>query len=251
MSATPSPRRLEERLASLAGQSLQPERSTRVATPLTASLQNSPPPEQEPAPGAQPHTPAVAPLAKPTVRVQGSEIIIEDAGSPPHTAQHQGFDISRTTTATLRVQPPASRATPPVSRDRLLSGSAAEQPPSNRPLDQQQQQRPAVAGASAHREPGPASTPADPGSAARAAAAALLRPYNSTLTEENVAYLNKLDQVRGRGDAAERLWRWLDGAGPPYDVEPSMGLTPKVGGPPAARPSEKRRSFCCFGCFRG
>lgn len=92
--------------------------------------------------------------------------------------------------------------------------------------------------------------------------------YRSTLTEENVAYLNKLDQYTasrpdaGARSSSERIWRWLEGSGPPFDnPPPSLGVPPVTKGPAASsgatrRHGEKRGSggglFSCFGaCFGG
>jgi hypothetical protein len=129
--------------------------------------------------------------------------------------------------------------------------------------------------------------------------------YRSSLTEENVAYLNKLDQYSSRPEssgaalqpasacppalpgrraavhaqagkhavvscvfrgartlptavdpAAERIWRWLEGSGPPFDnPPPSLGVPPVSKGTHAAaskRPAGTRRGlFSCFSCFGG
>lgn len=87
--------------------------------------------------------------------------------------------------------------------------------------------------------------------------------YRSTLTEENVAYLNKLDQYTTRPDAAgrsssERIWRWLEGSGPPFDnPPPSLGVPSVTKGGNAAtasrRQADKRHGgfLSCFNCFGG
>lgn len=79
------------------------------------------------------------------------------------------------------------------------------------------------------------------------------------LTEENISYQNKLAQYSGRADPAERMWRWLEEAGPPYDVQPSLGVpsapSSRQGASLAAaaagskRHRGRRRLWC--GCFGG
>lgn len=55
------------------------------------------------------------------------------------------------------------------------------------------------------------------------------RLRNSTLTEENVAYMRRLDRQssQARQSHRDRIWKWLIHSGPPFEVEPSTGV-PKV-----------------------
>ncbi|PSC69571.1 ATP synthase gamma-subunit [Micractinium conductrix] len=86
--------------------------------------------------------------------------------------------------------------------------------------------------------------------------------YRSTLTEENVANHNKLEQYASRPDAtgrssSERIWRWLEGSGPPFDnPPPSLGVPTVSKASMAAanrKQTEKRPGgfFSCFNCFGG
>lgn len=54
---------------------------------------------------------------------------------------------------------------------------------------------------------------------------------------------------------AERMWRWLEDAGPPYEGSPSVGVPTKALAPgPDALESTRPRSsgrFWCFSCFGG
>jgi len=56
------------------------------------------------------------------------------------------------------------------------------------------------------------------------------RLRNTTLTEENVAYMRRLDRQssQARQSHRDRIWGWLIHSGPPFEVEPSTGV-PKVG----------------------
>lgn len=288
--------------------------------------------------------PASGPLSAPRLRVQGADIILEDAASPkaadpgstPQPAGGGGGDAANAAPAAvvakagLRVA--TSGASPPSGgNDAHPSATAqqlhAQQQQAAQPPAPQQQQQP---------QPAPPHLPAAPQqhhlvAAARASqshelelqlrlasrtatgisnmALASSRPtqqqvnsgggqaddrlrghdggalgpgssapgavegpvrmkYRSTLTEENVAYLNKLDQyTSSRPDAggrssSERIWRWLEGSGPPFDnPPPSLGVPPVAKGAAtnpggARRHGEKRGSggglFSCFGaCFGG
>lgn len=55
------------------------------------------------------------------------------------------------------------------------------------------------------------------------------RLRNSTLTEENVAYMRRLDRQssQARQSHRDRIWMWLIHSGPPFEVEPSTGV-PKM-----------------------
>ncbi|GAB4819224.1 hypothetical protein N2152v2_006270 [Parachlorella kessleri] len=77
--------------------------------------------------------------------------------------------------------------------------------------------------------------------------------YRPTLTQENVQHLAKLEQYSARPDPTERMWRWLEDAGPPYEGSPSVGVPSKaVPGPDAAASAHHTpRRFWCFGCFGG
>eukprot|EP00887_Chlorella_sp_A99_P001771 scaffold19.g1771.t1 len=240
-----------------------------------------------------------APLSKPTLRVQGGDIILEEtAASPQHRSTAGGGDetfASRGPTRSLStLEPGASggRHAAAAAAAAALAGADAPGGPAfsrqttgdtgraaaagSRPTTFQNLNLSADAGGgeAGPRPPGMNGGDAPhnhhhhhhhhsqhrhhegeggAGSSSEAVAASRAK-YRTSLTEENVAYQNKLAQYSGRVDPAERMWRWLEEAGPPYDVQPSLGVPPPPprqasGSVPAGkRHAGRRRRFWC-GCF--
>lgn len=87
---------------------------------------------------------------------------------------------------------------------------------------------------------------ASPGSQASPPGAQL-----SPLTAENMQLMGRSERFGARPETSERLWRWLAGAGPPYESSPSVGVNSKAAAlpPAAAKPPRGRRRAGCFLCF--
>ena len=268
-------------------QSPSPRRSVDVAAAATAARPSDEPPAMTAAlAAAAPQLATAAPLAKPTLRVQGGDIILEDATSPQAASAPQGAFASQPGGSGLADGDGAARPSAvadaqqqqqqqqqgdvmlgPRLMRKMTSGDASRALAASRQSTQQVGVPAAVAAAAG---PGGAAEAAvhrlqhqqgaDGALATATAEAAGRGPlpvarHRSTLTEENVAYANKLGQYSGRADPAERMWRWLEGSGPPFDVQPSLGVPP----PPsrsasaavlaAKRQPGRRRLWC--GCFGG
>ncbi|PRW56895.1 hypothetical protein C2E21_4385 [Chlorella sorokiniana] len=261
---------------------------------------------------------AAEPLSKPRLRVQGADIILEDAASPKDAAENGGGPAQRLEQQQVAAAAAAGapgQAAGAAAGGAGASASAAAQQPAVMPTQQQQQQQQQVqppplnlaaamrvsqthehelqlrlasrtaTGVSnmaiastrapithplAHGDDsrlrgldavvGGGGGEAGPASGGSSAVEGPVRiKYRSTLTEENVAYLNKLDQYASRPDAtgrsSERIWRWLEGSGPPFDnPPPSLGV-PTVSKTNLAatsrRQGAKRSFFSCFNCFGG
>lgn len=255
---------------------------------------------------------AAEPLSKPRLRVQGADIILEDAASPKDAAENGGGSAQRppqdqpqlaAAAAGLPAQAPVAAA----GNAGAGTSAAAQQPAAlaGQPQQQQSTQPPplnlaAMRVSQAHEHElqlrlasrtatgvsnmaiastrplathplphgddsrlrghdagGGEAGPASGGSSAVEGPVRI--KYRSTLTEENVSYLNKLDQYASRPDttgrSSERIWRWLEGSGPPFDnPPPSLGV-PTVSKTNLAassrRQGAKRSFFSCFNCFGG
>lgn len=277
------------------------------------------------------------PLSKPRLRVQGTDIILEDAASPP--AEEAAVAVAAAGAAASSKQARAAVAVagngqvqqPPVQVAAAAKHGGMQQleaVPAMPPSPQQQLGAPipqhhlvaaarvlqshehelqlrlasrhatgnstlAVAGSKAlagtvtatgqgddrvRGHDGAAGGDAGPSSSSAAVEGPVRMKYRSTLTEENVAYLNKLDQYSSRPDAtgvrnmelshsrvptgalltpsADRIWQWLEASGPPFDnPPPSLGV-PTISKSSVAAASRrqagtKRGFFSCFNCFGG
>ncbi|KAL4421144.1 hypothetical protein ABPG77_000779 [Micractinium sp. CCAP 211/92] len=216
---------------------------------------------------------APGPLTAPRLRVQGADIILEDASpkaaDPGSSKQPAGGGVGNAAVAAAPAADDKSSHELELQlrlASRTATGASNMALASSRPT---QQQLNSGAGLGDDRPRGHDAGALGPSSSAPGGVEGPVRmKYRSTLTEENVAYLNKLDQyTSSRPDAggrssSERIWRWLEGSGPPFDnPPPSLGVPPATKGGPAnsgatRRHGEKRGSggglFSCFGaCFGG
>lgn len=201
---------------------------------------------------------ANAPLQRPTLRLQDGDIILEDAALPPAAASrdvngpfantpHDPSGVpnnlsSPATPATLalgQMMVNSSQITfnslqPQLSRDNTNRSAAATPEPRNN-------------GIGSFR----LYFDAEPGRGGSS------RTKTTELTSSNVQQLTKQAGEPGKASTTERMWKWLADAGPPYDVQPSVGVATRPAQAAASQQSSKLGTqksskgglFACFKCF--
>lgn len=150
-------------------------------------------------------------IVKPTLRVLNGEIILEAQHSPEEERQPSAKTVTlrepleetkatNNSTAALRSQ--TRLVTPPAPhspRDSRVHNSSLS---NNRHLNLEE----------------------FPSNSSSSHKQSTFKP-RSSLTEENVAYMRKLHRLAiGRSEPKERILGWLVEAGPPYELEPSVGV---------------------------
>lgn len=228
---------------------------------------------------------SAAPLAEPVLRLQDGEIILEEAHAVSPAAVHGEAPIDSPLQQHNRWQqqsqqrqqqhtPLHSQAAdysssreltrPPThSQEQLLvasfSATAVAQPSFAQNTIPSGAGDPAAAlglpnGGDRRAQQGEAA--ADDDAATSSEQTSRLR-HRPTLTQENVTHMQKLEQYSTREDPTERMWRWLEQAGPPYDSSPSVGIpakgTARGSGSLGSGGSRKDGGarLWCFACFGG
>lgn len=222
--------------------------------------------EPTPISADRPTVPVVAagqsPLQRPTLRVQDGDIIVEDAApNLDGDAQVQTAFVS----ATQRQPPPVEpcpvtpTATPGVGLSTLSPVHQASQVTLNSLHPQLSRDNTHPSGG--HSPPdGATSRPNGVGSfrlhfetQSIPGGGAKLR--TTELTAANVQQLAKQSGEPWRFSTNERMWRWLEDAGPPYDVQPSVGVGSKTAQQPSIASSQSgaggpgRWIASCFRCI--
>lgn len=205
---------------------------------------------------------AQPPLQRPTLRVQDGDIIVEDAApnldgdaqvptayvsttqrqpppepSPVTPAPTPGVGLSTLSPVHQSSQITLNSLNPQLSRDNTHPNGGGHSPPdgaTSRPNG--------VGSFRLHFE-----TQAIPGVGAK------LR--TTELTAANVQQLAKQSGEPWRFSTNERLWQWLEDAGPPYDVQPSVGVGSRTAQQPSIASSQSgaggpgRWFSSCFRCI--
>ena len=200
------------------------------------------------------------PLQRPTLRVQDGDIIVEDA-APNFLVDG---DAQIPTTAYVSAAQPQPQPSPitPAPTQGLSALSPVHQSSqitlnSLHPQLSRENTHPS-GGGGGHSPPdaGTSSRPNGVGSfrlhfEAQSVPGGGAKIRTTELTASNVQQLAKQSGEPWRYSTTERLWRWLEDAGPPYDVQPSVGVGARTAQQPSIASSQSGAGRGWFtSCFR-
>lgn len=173
------------------------------------------------------------PLQRPTIRVQDGDIILEDAAPVEHGVHldtPNGYDLS------LEAPGPAFDITtpppppPPHAKLNVVHTVHTSALANNTVVPHHNSQSPKVlnSGDSTVRSARNHRLKLEPKLEKMAFEQnTVMRNDNFKLTLSNVQQYTDLIRDEGRASTAERIRIWLQDAGPPYDVQPSVGVPTK------------------------
>jgi len=183
--------------------------------------------------GGFPHPEGIhsPPLQRPTIRVQDGDIILEDAAPVEQHGGHldtpNGYELSLEAPGLGETKSFGENATPVHANLNVVRSMQTSALTKNIVTPHPDSRPPLVlnAGDSAAQRKiyhqGPKMEPIEKLAFEKNAIA---RNENFKLTISNVQQYTDLTQDDGRSSTAERVRVWLQDAGPPYEVQPSVGV---------------------------
>jgi hypothetical protein len=208
---------------------------------------------------------AQPPLQQPTLRLQGEDIILEDGAAMPLDAHHPPITNHAPNDA---IAPVASLATPPEKSRHTTTTTI-----NNNPTDAGNHPVTAAAAVGASemvKQKSDATSPAleptrlagsakrsglvegsngglgshrlrfdpeSPGLGGVLGAGGGSSAAKCALTADNVAHFRKQQSGTSAESKTDRMWKWLEESGPPFDAQPSVGVLTRPGGGPPTLPT--------------